>query len=84
MVEAVAEEAVFRGRLRWQHTDAPPTGRWRPAVSVRESTEPSRKTSLGLLRLAGSVPTLLRLQRSGHRASCGHPRLVHNHLVADR
>jgi hypothetical protein len=23
-------------------------------------------------------------QRSGHRASCGHPRLVHNHLVADR
>jgi uncharacterized protein DUF4145 len=46
VVEAVAEEAVFRGRLRWQHTDAPPTGRWRPAVSVRGSTEPSREDFL--------------------------------------
>ena len=35
MVEAVTEGPVFRGRLRCQHTDAPPTGRWRPAVSVR-------------------------------------------------
>jgi hypothetical protein len=30
------------------------------------------------------VPDPEGIQRSGHRASCGHPRLVHNHLVADR